>query len=1487
MSKLRRTPPTIVKLPQPSREKAAGLNGAPIDPATVQFELDYAQLEETFGPLIDPHVIYRAVRDRKGRVVDFEYIGANDAAIAVNKTTRDQLIGARLLSLFPGHVASGLFDKFVHTVQTGEPLIVDDFFNPGQTDGTDHYYDLRGVKVGDSLRYSWRDVTERHQLLEQFQLLAENASDIVMRTEPEGPITWVSPSVTNELGWQPEQVVGHRISDFAHPDDQHVREEIFAQVDATGRGAAEARLRSADGAYHYFEVSVHDVVNAQGVMFARIASLRNIDEEVAGRTALQVGQEILDATMRAEIDPHALLRTLRDQEGRILDFEFVDANMAATNYFRITRDRLLGTRLLEMIPDYASTGLFDRYVHTMESGEQLVLEAFVFPNSVTGFDRYYDIQAVKVGDLLSYSWRDVTEWERTLTRYRLLAENAADVVFQTSADFVIEWVSPSVKQLLGLEPSEIIGQTMVDLMHPDDLEGLNRTIADTGPNERNTAEARVRNAAGEYCWVSISGRTLADDQGVTTGFIGSVRDIESDHENRVALEESESRYRLLAENASDVIVVGDDQGRLEWVSESVAELLGWRPEQMIGESARDYVHADDQSIVLASWDQLRTSGSETYEVRMRTSEATYRWVSVAVRQILDDQGRLVKRIASWRDAQEEVESRLALAESERRFRLLAENASDVIYETNTDGVIMWVSPSVEQVLGWSAKDLIGVEGVTLVVEDDLAKAREWRAIAREGGTPERHESRFRTNDGEFLWMSVQSSPIRDANGVVSNVVVALRNVQVEVQARRALTTLSEGNRSLVRAEHELQLLTQMCQVAVDQGGYQFAWYGRRVDDAEHSVAKLASSRLHREYLYEIDVNWGESPTGQGPAGRAIRLGETVVTQDFRADIRMMPWAKAAAAQGMRSSVALPVRVGGQIDGALLVYAPEPHGFDEFAVGVLEDLAIEIGFGIKRLRDRELLVKSLSDQALLTNAIEQSGEAIVISDPTTNIVYVNPAALRSSGYTREELMGENPRIFQSGLQTHRFYEDMWAELTGGQSWRGVLVNRSKDGDLYEEDTTISPIHDADGTLVAYVAVKHDLTIERRLEADLSREQRDRNSIVKVMRAIRPAETIQATAGAFCETATRLANVDAMCVMLRDDSGALLPVALSGSKIFDVNEEFLLVPNVDLLDRIMDGPVQLDMDPAKWPGNPHVREAALGEGLRNVVMSPIRWEGELIGVLGIGTRDDVPIDQAEARFSYFEELGSYAGTFFGAQAEAYRNRSALRSQLRNIIDARRFHPVFQPVIDLLNGAIVGYEALTRFDDGAQPDVRFIEAHTVGLGTELEAACVEEALEASKSLGSELFLSLNFSPAALLDGHAAATLAHVGRKIIIEVTEHARIDNYAAVRRAVDAIDGCRLAVDDAGAGYTSLNHILELRPDYVKLDISIVRGIDTNPARQAMAAGMCHFAAQSGTIIIAEGIETEAEAQTLRNLGVPLGRGGILGQGFHFARPSSLP
>jgi EAL domain-containing protein (putative c-di-GMP-specific phosphodiesterase class I) len=222
--------------------------------------------------------------------------------------------------------------------------------------------------------------------------------------------------------------------------------------------------------------------------------------------------------------------------------------------------------------------------------------------------------------------------------------------------------------------------------------------------------------------------------------------------------------------------------------------------------------------------------------------------------------------------------------------------------------------------------------------------------------------------------------------------------------------------------------------------------------------------------------------------------------------------------------------------------------------------------------------------------------------------------------------------------------------------------------------------------------------------------------------------------------------------------------------------------------------------------------------------------------------------------------------------------VRLAIQAILAERSFHPVFQPIVELADRRIVGYEALTRFDDETAPDVRFAQAAHVGLGIELEMATLGAAMDGASRLTGDGWLDLNASPSLILDGsRLRAAMAGAGRPLVLEVTEHAVIDDYAALRGAIDALGpAARLAVDDAGAGFASLRHIVELRPDFVKLDRSLVADIDGDPGRQAIVAGMRHFALATGCRLIAEGIETEAELATLRSLEIELGQGYLLGR-----------
>jgi EAL domain-containing protein (putative c-di-GMP-specific phosphodiesterase class I)/FixJ family two-component response regulator len=214
------------------------------------------------------------------------------------------------------------------------------------------------------------------------------------------------------------------------------------------------------------------------------------------------------------------------------------------------------------------------------------------------------------------------------------------------------------------------------------------------------------------------------------------------------------------------------------------------------------------------------------------------------------------------------------------------------------------------------------------------------------------------------------------------------------------------------------------------------------------------------------------------------------------------------------------------------------------------------------------------------------------------------------------------------------------------------------------------------------------------------------------------------------------------------------------------------------------------------------------------------------------------------------------------------------------------VFQPIVDLTTGRVVAVEALARFDCEPRrpPDVWFAEAQEVGLGATAELAAIDAALASLNDLPADIVLTFNASPMTTLSNALDARLDRVqGDRVVVELTEHDRIDDYEAVLAALEGLRarGVRIAVDDASAGYNGLKQILRLRPDVIKLDGEITHGIDGDPVRRAMATSLMSFAVDTGALIVAEGIETEAELAILRGIGVRWG------QGFYLARPGPLP
>jgi EAL domain-containing protein (putative c-di-GMP-specific phosphodiesterase class I)/AmiR/NasT family two-component response regulator len=233
--------------------------------------------------------------------------------------------------------------------------------------------------------------------------------------------------------------------------------------------------------------------------------------------------------------------------------------------------------------------------------------------------------------------------------------------------------------------------------------------------------------------------------------------------------------------------------------------------------------------------------------------------------------------------------------------------------------------------------------------------------------------------------------------------------------------------------------------------------------------------------------------------------------------------------------------------------------------------------------------------------------------------------------------------------------------------------------------------------------------------------------------------------------------------------------------------------------------------------------------------------------------------------------------------YRRRSRRRDRLERFVRGEGVTVVLQPIFSLPTGAPVAVEALARFDGSpaAGPSVWFAEAAREGMGQALELAAVDAALDALALVPPHVCMSLNVSPSvAATGGFADRVAAAPAHRLIVELTEHAAVEDYGLLAAALEALRGAglRVAVDDAGAGFASLRHVLLVEPDFVKLDISLCSGVATDRRRRALARALLAFAQETEIATVAEGIERPEDLSALTQLGVDWA------QGFHLAPPA---
>jgi diguanylate cyclase (GGDEF)-like protein/PAS domain S-box-containing protein len=554
-----------------------------------------------------------------------------------------------------------------------------------------------------------------------------------------------------------------------------------------------------------------------------------------------------------------------------------------------------------------------------------------------------------------------------------------------------------------------------------------------------------------------------------------------------------------------------------------------------------------------------------------------------------------------------------------------------------------------------------------------------------------------------------------------------------------------------------------------------------------------------------------------------------------------------------------------------------------------------------------MAKTLGDSErslrLAAQIYKLSPEAILLSDENNNIVDVNPAFTRQTGYTLEDVIGKNPRIFKSGRHDKKFYEEMWRAILKDGHWQGELCDVRKDGSLQVKFASISAIRHKDGTIFRHVAQFVDMT-ERKQKEEIIWHQANFDALTGLVNRRlfrnRLEQEIRKSARTGLGVALLLIDLDRFKEVndtLGHDMGDLLlkEVALrlaSTMRASDTvarlgGDEFsVLLPQIADANRI----------------------GEVAHKIINKLSEPFRLSGEVMFVsasIGItqypndGADGETLMKNADQAMYLSKRMGRNRYSFFTPSLQQIAlERQQLIRDLREALAASQFQVFYQPIVELGTGSIHKAEALIRWSHpvrGMISPAQFIPlAEETGLILDIGSWVFREVvtqLKGWKELLHESFqISINRSPAQFqhhsivncfpcLDYLREAEVP--ARTIVFEITEGMLLDTRPGIKDSLQKFRGAgiQIALDDFGTGYSSLSFLKKFDIDYLKIDKSFIDQLATDSDDHALCEAIIAMAHKLGLKVIAEGIESEEQCRILVDAGCDYG------QGYLFSRPVS--
>jgi diguanylate cyclase (GGDEF)-like protein/PAS domain S-box-containing protein len=898
-------------------------------------------------------------------------------------------------------------------------------------------------------------------------------------------------------------------------------------------------------------------------------------------------------------------------------------------------------------------------------------------------------------------------------------------------------------------------------------------------------------------------------------------------------------------------------GELFW-SEQIAPLFGYA----VGELETTYdnflgaVHEEDrQSVVDAVNACVERDLPYEIEHRVVWPNGTVRWVLERGGTVKDNQGKPLHMLGVVQDITQRIELDEALRQERDFAEGMIETAQAIVLVLDTDGRIVRFNPYLEEISGYRQDEVIGSDWFEIFIpEHDQEHIRNMFKKAVNDIQTRGYINPIISKSGESHYIEWYDKTLKNSDGEVIGLLATGQDITERLDAQERLKKSEEQFRNIV--ENSIEWIWE-----IDRNG-RFTY---------------VSPQAERLLGYRVDEFIGKAMFEIMPPDEIERIGRI-----FQ----------------MHLSTRKPVK---ELEGVVLHKDGHEVLIETNATPILDGEGELTGFrGINRdITERR---KAEKERRLAAMVLENTPEGVMITDSELNVISINPAFTRTTGYSAEEMIGQRPTKLSSGRHDTSFYKEMWHSIAETGRWQGEIWNRRKDGEIYPEWLNISAIKDQYGHITNYASIFSDISTQEHVRKRLHNL-------------------------AYYDALTRLPNrelfhdrLENALIQSRRHHSHVGLIFLDMDRFKNINDtlghrvgdEFLkmtaerlkqCVRDTDTVSRLGGDEFTIILPDIHSSND----VASIAEKIVNSFSAPITMENghELFSSTSIGIsiypedgeEADLLIKNADTAMYRAKEAGRGTYQFYTTEMSAhFSERLTIETDLRRALSDNQLTLAYQPQIDLCTGRIVGFEALARWnhpDKGPISPAQFIPvAEDSGQIEKLGEVVLLEACRQLKLWsdvhGAGWRMAVNFSGLQLRKPNVVKCINNALQQagvtsdmLELELTESSLMENVESNIQIIDELShsGFLLSVDDFGTGYSSLSYLKRFNIDKLKIDQSFVRDITSDHDDAEIVTTIIAMGHNLGLRVIAEGVETQEQLDFLR------ARGCDEIQGYLISRPKS--